>query len=208
MLKDEEERGAIMEKSLDLFKTQMSYGVNSMILKCVDSLTVKYGLKRVIEFCLGITTTVFIRNGDVENRFFGALEFVDKKTLKRLIGELIDNGLITKITEQTSGITYPYYVVSDLGRRYLAEDFGLTIYKHHQNISHELFTEVRQQVWRIIKKIDNYAYCVTNKAIEEICRRMPSTDQDYLDIDGIGQYFIEHFYPSVKRIVDAHRNPS
>ncbi|MDD4048240.1 MAG: DNA helicase RecQ [Clostridia bacterium] len=186
------------------------------ILSCIKRMDERFGGGVVADVLKGANTGKIRANGFDKLSTYGIMRDYSKDTIKELISYLVAENYV----ELTSG-KYAVLRLNKIAYSVLKGQEPVSIKrvieKHDsQNkkrstevIDIELFGILRTLRGEIARSQNVPPFMVFSDAtLNDICKKYPTTDEDFLNISGIGKYKLEkygeYFIPIIKNYVEEH----
>lgn len=178
-----------------------------MILSCIIRMNERYGAGRVIEVLRGSERAELKAMHLTKLSTFGLMKHYSERTLRNFIGALVADRYI-----EVAGQDFPVLKVSDKGRKALKnrdmirmkEVIAASVQKpdairQHKVDSHAPYDELLFERLRSIRmdlalqqKVPPFLV-FSDMTLKEMCRHLPQTDDEFLQISGVGAKKLESY---------------
>lgn len=179
----------------------LSDTVVRIIVDVLGFINEDYGKSKLCDFFIGRPSNKMIYNEDINNPYFGILAFMSKTYLERVLDALVEAGFIKVIVKSYKGILYDSLVLTSLAKEIEDFEIDFSIFLDQEEYPKPLFIEIKRLILLRKKQTGIDLYTIANDTVREMCIKLPQSKESFLKINGIGDFFIEHFYPDIKSLI-------
>lgn len=186
------------------------------VINCVAETKGRYGIKVVIGTLLGANWARLRELGTVNYKTYGTLNEMNEKSLRTLISQLIEEGYLVQTNEEYSvlkmGDISPLF--SDETRVIVKTYDEKENTKVRKGVSKKLtnrLTSKGYELFEILKSLRTDIarekglppYIVFNdKTLIDMCVKLPTTEQEFLNVSGVGQRKYESYGDAFKAKIE------
>ena len=186
------------------------------VINCVAETKGRYGIKVVIGTLLGANWARLRELGTVNYKTYGTLNEMNEKSLRTLISQLIEDGYLVQTNEEYSvlkmGDISPLYseetrvVVKTYDEKERIKGKNGAVKKSTDRLTskgYELFEILKRLRTDIAKEKGLPSYIVFNdKTLIDMCVKLPTTEQEFLGVSGVGQRKYESYCDAFKAKIE------
>jgi ATP-dependent DNA helicase RecQ len=185
-----------------------------IILLCVDNLEFGLGATKLAQLLKGTQTRFITEYGLQNNKAFSLLKQFSKNDIKFILN-MLEELQYLELKEVKNGLN-TVYKIGIKGYAFLEEDLTLD-FSFIDAITESNFVELdveelaryeelRKLRWVIAQENDFAAYMVCGElSLRIMARDLPQTEEDFLEIKGIGPVFINNYYNRFAEITRKYR---
>lgn len=165
----------------------------AVILKCMKALPRLYGKAMITNVLRGGKNKNVLKYGLDRNPAYGAMKNYTRSEIGGIIDEMINSGLILR-----DGLEYPVLKIADRRNaekvKICAQPIGKTPTAEVSKSKSKLFSILKNLRFNISKRENVPAYTVfSNATLEDMCDKMPLTEDEFLNVNGVGQVKSERY---------------
>ena len=197
---------------LTSFKTVDVTVDTQKILSCIVRTGQRFGAQTICDVLRG-KESQWVRSFRLtEQSTFALLKDVNQKKIKSLINELEAQGFIVYV-----GVGKPILKVTDTGwlvlkgKAQVQAREALTIQTTIKNetvseTNAELFEALRELRAEIARKRGVPAFVIfSDAALRDMCEKLPTTDEEFLNINGVGETKLKQYGEQFMNVIREHR---
>ena len=185
-----------------------------IILLCVDNLEFGLGATKLTQLLKGTQTRFITEYGLQNNKAFSLLKQFSKNDIKFILN-MLEELQYLELKEVKNGLN-TVYIIGIKGYAFLEEDLTLD-FSFIDAITESDFVELdveelaryeelRKLRYVIAQENDFPAYIVCGElSLRIMARDLPQTEEDFLEIKGIGPAFINNYYNRFAEITRKYR---
>ncbi len=182
------------------------------ILSCIIRTGQRFGAQTICDVLRGKESQWVKSFRLTEQSTFALLKDVNQKKIKSLINELEAQGFIVYV-----GVGKPILKVTDAGWLVLKgmaqvqarEALTIQTTIKNETVSEtnaELFEALRDLRAKIAQKRDVPAFVIfSDAALRDMCEKLPTTDEEFLNINGVGETKLKQYGEQFMNVIREHR---
>lgn len=182
------------------------------ILSCIIKTGQRYGVKLITDVLRGVETVRISEARLDKQSTYGIMKDIRASEINYLIEQLEEQGLII-----TVDLRRPFLRVTDMSRPILrgSAKFIVKKSKHlHSRVAQDSNVAVNQELLEILKAVRlKFAHkrgvpafvIFSDATLNDICRKMPMTDDEFLSVSGVGANKLERYGEEFLRAIREYR---
>ena len=190
------------------------------VINCVAETKGRYGINVVIGTLLGANRARLRELGTVNYKTYGTLKEMNEKSLRTLISQLIEEGYLVQTNEEYSvlkmGDISPLYndetrvIVKTYDEKESIKGKNGAVKKSTDGLTskgYELFEILKRLRTDIAREKGLPPYIVFNdKTLIDMCVKLPISEQEFLNVSGVGQRKYESYGDAFKEKIEGFIN--
>ncbi len=182
------------------------------ILSCIIKTGQHYGVKIIIDVLRGVSSDKIKRAGLNTQSTYGIMKTVRATEIKDIIEKLEELGYIISVdakrpTLRVTDMSYP--VLRGMAKIKIKKSKLTKAYEEKSVLSEvdpELFEALKQVRIEFAKKRGVPAFVIfTDAALTDMCRKMPITNSEFLEVSGVGQNKLDKYGDAFMRVIEKYK---
>ena len=170
------------------------------ILSCIIKTGQRYGVKMITDVLRGVETVRISAAGLDKQSTYGIMKGVRASEISYLLEQLEEQGLII-----TADLHRPFFRVTDMSYPILRGNAKFMVKKSkrlHSRVTQDGNVAVNQELLEILKAVRlKFAHkrgvpafvIFSDATLNDMCRKMPLTDDEFLSVSGVGANKLEKY---------------
>ena len=182
-----------------------------LIVHCILSTNQRYGKTTIVKILSGSKDASMQRYGAMQNEYYSALSHCSTQRINIIIQELLMQGYLF----MTEG-DYPLLQTGEKVNQLFDENCQLTMKlpkettiktKRQEPVNSKLYDHLKSLRMKFAKQNHIPPYLVfSDKTLQEMCQLMPSTKQEFLDINGIGMVKYNQYGEAFIKVISQFKS--
>ncbi|WP_373128169.1 DNA helicase RecQ [Dielma fastidiosa] len=182
-----------------------------IIIHCILSADQRYGKTTIVKILNGSKDASMQRYAAAQNEYYAALKHCSVQRINIMVQELILQGYL----QITSG-DYPLLQTTEKAYQLFDEDCQLTMKLpkeaeiktvRREPVNSKLYDQLKALRMKFAKKNHIPPYLVfSDKTLQEMCQRLPSTKEELLDISGVGMVKYNQYGESFIKVIASFKS--
>ena len=183
------------------------------ILSCIIKTGQRYGVKMITDVLRGVDSVRINAAGLDKQSTYGIMKNIRASEIRYLIEQLEEQGMVV-----TVDLTRPFLRVTDMGRPILRGSVKFVVKKSklmHSLVTQEVNVAADQELLEVLKAVRlRFAHkrgvpafvIFSDATLNDMCRRMPMTDDEFLSVSGVGANKLEKYGEEFLRVIRDYVN--
>lgn len=184
------------------------------ILSCVASTSQRYGSSLIISILRGEKSERIMTFELNKNSSYGRLDFLSEKSIRAYIDHMVNVGLLEKsegqypvlrLTQLSHGVIFDGERVLAPKKLMLIGNGANDMRRSRQQVDKELLFCLKKLRTAIALDERIPAYMIFSDAsLEDMCRRLPTSDEEFLTVTGVGEVKKEKYGEEFMAIIRSY----
>ena len=183
------------------------------ILSCIIKTGQRYGVKMITDVLRGVDSVRINAAGLDKQSTYGIMKNIRASEIRYLIEQLEEQEMVV-----TVDLTRPFLRVTDMGRPILRGSVKFVVKKSklmHSLVTQEVNVAADQELLEVLKAVRlRFAHkrgvpafvIFSDATLNDMCRRMPMTDDEFLSVSGVGANKLEKYGEEFLRVIRDYVN--
>lgn len=173
------------------------------VLSCVVRLNQRFGKKIVAQVLKGSSTQRILEMNLDEVTTYGIMKAWTLKEIENLIDYLAASQYL-----MTQSGQFPTLLLTQKGLTVLKGQEKVTrkvdrIVEKEVEVDNELFERLRELRLEIARDQNTAPFIIfSDKALKDMCEKLPTTDEEFLNVKGVGQSKLENYGPEFMEAIE------
>ena len=182
------------------------------ILSCIIKTGQFYGIKMITDVLRGVSSDKIIRARLDKQSTFGIMKDARSAEIKYIIEKLEEQGYIISVNAKRPALRVTemsYPVLRGKAKVKIKKSKLIKNYEEKPvlgGIDPELFNALKDVRTELAKKRGVPAFVIfSDAALADMCRKMPTTNSEFLAVSGVGQNKLDKYGEAFMRVIDKYK---